>query len=50
MVYDADGIELAAGRNERELTGDPTAHAEILALRRAAARRAAGGWTAARWW
>ena len=32
-----DGAELAAGRNERELTGDPTAHAEIVALRRAAA-------------
>ena len=29
--------ELAVGRNERELTGDPTAHAEILALRRAGA-------------
>jgi tRNA(adenine34) deaminase len=27
---------IAAGRNERELRGDPTAHAEILALREAA--------------
>ncbi|MBO4208872.1 nucleoside deaminase [Micromonospora echinofusca] len=38
VVYGPDGTELATGRNERELTGDPTAHAEILALRRAAAR------------
>ena len=37
VVYDPGGIELATGRNERELTGDPTAHAEIVALRRAAA-------------
>lgn len=36
VVYGPDGTELAVGRNERELTGDPTAHAEILALRRAA--------------
>ena len=38
VVYGPDGVELAVGRNERELTGDPTAHAEVLALRRAAAR------------
>jgi tRNA(adenine34) deaminase len=37
VVYDAAGVELAAAGNERELTGDPTAHAEITALRRAAA-------------
>jgi tRNA(adenine34) deaminase len=37
VVYDPDGAELAFGRNERELTGDPTAHAEMVALRRAAA-------------
>jgi tRNA(adenine34) deaminase len=42
VVYDADGVELAAAGNEREATGDPTAHAEILALRRAA--RSRGGW------
>jgi tRNA(adenine34) deaminase len=36
VVYDPDGQELAASGNERELTGDPTAHAEIIALRRAA--------------
>jgi tRNA(adenine34) deaminase len=42
VVYGPDGAELAAGRNERELTGDPTAHAELVALRRAAA--AGGSW------
>ncbi len=31
-----DGDVIAARHNERELTGDPTAHAEILALRDAA--------------
>ncbi|WP_346124309.1 nucleoside deaminase [Micromonospora coerulea] len=38
VIYGPDGAELAIGRNERELTGDPTAHAEVLALRRAAER------------
>jgi tRNA(adenine34) deaminase len=42
VVYAADGRELATAGNERELLGDPTAHAEVLALRRAAA--AAGSW------
>ena len=37
VVYGPDGVELAAAGNERETTGDPTAHAEILAIRRAAA-------------
>jgi tRNA(adenine34) deaminase len=32
-----DGEVIAARHNERELTGDPTAHAEVLALRDAAA-------------
>jgi tRNA(adenine34) deaminase len=36
VVFDAAGNELAAAGNEREATGDPTAHAEILVLRRAA--------------
>jgi tRNA(adenine34) deaminase len=31
-----DGAVIAARHNERELTGDPTAHAEILAMRDAA--------------
>lgn len=42
VVYGPDGAELGAGRNERELTGDPTAHAEVVALRRAAT--AVGSW------
>ena len=33
-----DGVVIAARHNERELTGDPVAHAEVLALRDAAAR------------
>jgi tRNA(adenine34) deaminase len=36
------GEVIAAARNERELRGDPTAHAEILALREASRRLA--GW------
>ena len=36
VVVGPDGQELAAAGNERESAGDPTAHAEILALRRAA--------------
>lgn len=36
VVLDADGRIIASGHNERELTGDPTAHAEVVALRRAA--------------
>jgi tRNA(adenine34) deaminase len=31
-----DGVVIARRHNERELTGDPTAHAEVLALRDAA--------------
>ncbi|MFG2568891.1 tRNA adenosine(34) deaminase TadA [Streptomyces sp. NPDC048567] len=42
VVLGPDGTPLAAGHNEREATGDPTAHAEVLALRRAAA--ALGEW------
>jgi tRNA(adenine34) deaminase len=37
-----DGEPIAAAGNERELRRDPTAHAEILAIRAAAA--ALGGW------
>jgi tRNA(adenine34) deaminase len=33
-----EGEVLAAAKNERELRGDPTAHAEVLALREASAR------------
>jgi tRNA(adenine34) deaminase len=39
VVYGPDGTELATGRNERELAADPTAHAEVVALRRAATAR-----------
>ena len=39
-----DGEVIGAGRNERELRQDPTAHAEVLALREAArGARLAGG-------
>lgn len=36
VVLGPDGAVVAVGGNERELTGDPTAHAEIVAIRRAA--------------
>jgi tRNA(adenine34) deaminase len=36
VVFAADGTELARAANAREALGDPTAHAEILALRAAA--------------
>ena len=42
VVRDADGEVLGAGHNERELRQDPTAHAEVLALQRAA--DALGSW------
>lgn len=42
VVLDASGAVVAAAHNERELTADPTAHAEVLALRRAA--EATGSW------
>lgn len=41
VVATADAV-LATGHNERELNQDPTAHAELLALQRAAA--ALGSW------
>src|SRR6201996_2582646 len=37
-----DGEVIGAGHNERELRADPTAHAEMIALREAA--RAIGSW------
>jgi len=36
VVFGSDGTELARGANAREALGDPTAHAEILAMRAAA--------------
>ena len=41
-VIARSGEVIGAARNERELRRDPTAHAEILALREAA--RSVGGW------
>lgn len=38
VVLDAAGEVIAAAHNERERAGDPTAHAEILAIRAAAGR------------
>ncbi len=36
VIVSASGEIIARGRNQRELTGDPTAHAEIVAIREAA--------------
>jgi tRNA(adenine34) deaminase len=33
IVVGPDGDVVGAGHNEREATGDPTAHAEVMALR-----------------
>lgn len=43
VVLDPHGAELARSGNTRERDGDPTAHAEVLALR-AAASRHGDGW------
>lgn len=42
VVLDADGAVIASAHNEREALHDPTAHAEVVALRRAGA--ALGTW------
>ncbi len=42
IILDADGNRLGVGRNQRELHQDPTAHAELIAIREAAA--ALGDW------
>lgn len=42
VVVNAEGVTLASACNAREATGDPTAHAELLALRAAAARHGDG--------
>ena len=62
VVIGPDGAVLGAGRNEREALGDPTAHAEMVAIRAAAARLrelerpgrqsqvTVGAWRTAPWW
>ena len=42
LVIDAAGVVIGRGRNTRERDGDPTGHAEIVAIREAAAAR--GEW------
>ena len=42
VVVAADGTVVGRGHNDREGAGDPTAHAEVLALRAAAA--STGAW------
>jgi tRNA(adenine34) deaminase len=42
VVLDPAGVVLGRGRNVREAQADPTGHAEVVALRAAAARR--GEW------
>lgn len=42
VVVDADGAVIGEGRNTRERDGDPTGHAEVVALR--AAADAKGEW------
>jgi tRNA(adenine34) deaminase len=42
VVIDAEGVIIARAHNRREVDQDPTAHAEILAIRQAAAAR--GSW------
>jgi tRNA(adenine34) deaminase len=42
VVLGPGGAVIGVGHNDREGSGDPTAHAEVLALRRAAA--AVGAW------
>ena len=42
ILLDDEGVAIAAGTNEREATGDSTAHAEIVAIRKASLKR--GNW------
>ena len=38
IVINKDGVVVGKGSNEREANNDPTAHAEIVAIRNAASR------------
>ena len=42
VLLDSSGQVVASANNERELTGDPTAHAELLAIQRVG--KAKGDW------
>lgn len=42
VLVDTNGMIIARGRNQRELDNDPSAHAEIVAIRAAAAQL--GSW------
>jgi len=42
VIADSSGEVISFAHNERETLGDPTAHAEVLAIRRAAEKK--GGW------
>lgn len=42
VVFSSEGVVLGEGRNDREETGDPTGHAEVVAMR--AAARTIGSW------
>ncbi len=38
IIVNAEGVVIGAGPNEREANNDPTAHAEIVAIRNASSR------------
>lgn len=38
LVINKDGVIIGSGSNEREINNDPTAHAEVVAIRNAASR------------
>ena len=42
VLLDSDGVVVAVGHNQKEQLGDPTAHAEMLAIR--AAAESVGTW------
>lgn len=50
VVLDPDGRIVARAHNQRESRSDPTAHAEVLALRDAAQALGSGAWRTAPLW